>query len=235
MKLRMTWFLGGCAFALIGGMNAMACSSSSSVPTGPGADSGGGGMDATPGKDGTTPGQDTGPGADVAPGSDTGPVGDAGGDVDCGKKSDLHPEDAAGIYCPFSAVGDGGDKTCTGGEVCCQTPETEAGTPSTCAAAGTTSTTCPVAKSIVWECEDPIDCVGSAGGSLCCGFGVAKKEDPSCTNYDYVSGASGKGSVCADSCTGGNIICETQAECTAADAGTCTPVKYHGNAVGFCM
>jgi hypothetical protein len=234
MKLRMTWFLGGCAMALMAGMNMMACSSSNSPGGGGGSGgSGGSGGKDSGGVDSKAPG-DTGPGSDAMGGGDTGPS-DAGGDVNCGKPSDLHPEKEAGIYCPFSAVGDGGDKTCTGGQVCCQTLSADAGA-STCEPAGTAVTACPSpSDSVVWECEDPIDCVGSSGGALCCGFGTAEKEAPSCSNYDYVSGSKGKGSVCASSCAGGNIICETQAECTAAEAGTCTPVKDHGNSIGFCM
>jgi hypothetical protein len=236
MKLRMTWFLGGCAIALFGGMNAMACSSSSpsnNTDAGPGMDAG---KDA-PAKTDTGSGSDTStdsPSTDV-----TTPTGDGGG---CGKPSKLHPDGMeAGIFCPFSVFADGGEGSCFGGQVCCQTPETEAGTPSTCQPAGTTggkTGTCPVASSVVWECEETQDCIGKDAGPICCGFGTPHVDDAGCTNYEYVSGAMGKGSVCAASaaaCAGGFVICESQAECTAVDAGTCTPLKYHGNELGFCQ
>jgi hypothetical protein len=90
---------------------------------------------------------------------------------------------------------------------------------------------------VIWDCEQAKDCHGSAGGPVCCGFGMPMMEAPSCTNYSYVSGAKGKGSVCSTGpCTGGFVICSSATDCMAADAGaTCTPVRYHGNDLGFCQ
>jgi hypothetical protein len=61
------------------------------------------------------------------------------------------------------------------------------------------------------------------------------KEAPSCSNYDYVSGATGMGTVCSASCAAGEtIICDNATgECPTGT--TCTPTKYHGNQVGYCL
>jgi hypothetical protein len=237
MKLRMTWVLCGGILALSTSLGMASCGSSGGTGTDGGGGSGGSeGTKGTKGTAGAGGSQGSGGGAGTAgaagSGGTMGTSGD-GGAVDCGSAPSLHTETKAGVYCPFSTIGDGGKAgTCTAGEVCCQTLSADAGA-STCEPAGTLVAACPApTESVVWECEDPIDCVGNSNGTVCCGFGTAEKEAPSCTNYDYVSGAKGMGSVCATSCAGGNIICETNAEC--GDAGTCTPVKYHGNQVGFC-
>jgi hypothetical protein len=242
MKVRMSWVLCGGMLVVSASMAMAACGSSGGGTGGTAGSAGNAGSKGTSGTKGTSgSGGASGGGGTAGTGGTTGTAGTGGtagssgdGGSECGTTSSLHVEMEAGIYCPFSSVGDAGDKTCTGGEVCCQTLSADAGT-STCEPAGTVVTACPApTESVVWECEDPIDCIGNSGGAVCCGFGTPT-QNPGCSNYSYVSGAKGKGSVCASSCSGGFIICETQTECTAADAGTCTPVKYHGNAVGFCL
>jgi hypothetical protein len=186
-------------------------------------------------------GRDTSTTSDA--GAETEPPTDASDDspgeagaADCGSAATLFPETTAGVYCPFSSVDGGPNVTCAAGDFCCQpnAPD-DAGVylPSTCEAP---SGACPVRGSIVWECEGPKDCaVSGSAGPVCCGFGTPKKEAPSCSNYNYVSGASGKGTVCAASCgTGQTQICDkATGECPRGT--TCTPVKYHGNDVGYCM
>ena len=161
--------------------------------------------------------------------------GDGGGGVDCGKAAALHPETAPGVYCPFSSIDGGPTTICTAGQICCQ-PSVAPYAPSTCQAeSATDGGGCPVAGSIVWECEGPMDCAASSKGKTCCGFGVPTKEAATCSNYNYVSGATGLGTVCATTCAAGQTeICDQAAgQCTAP--AVCTATKYHGNQVGYCL
>jgi hypothetical protein len=232
MKLRMTWFLGGCALAVLGGMNAMACSSSSTPITG--TDSGGGGQDTGSGSnmDTSMPGNDTGPKTDGGGGSETSPS-EGGGPTDAAadcKKVTLHENAEAGVYCPFSGVDGGKAITCTGGQICCETPENDAGLISTCESAGTT---CPVSGSAVWGCEGPVDCTaaGSAGPLCCLTASAIVPEGMGCT-YDYVSHFGG--TACATSCpTGQFTVCEADGDCPSGMM--CVPTTSKGNQFGVCQ
>jgi hypothetical protein len=150
----------------------------------------------------------------------------------CGKLSTLHPPklDAGpgSIYCPFSAVTDGGGNAyCTGGtEHCCETPAGSA-TPSACEPLATACAT----GSVDWGCEDPVvDCANPAT-PVCCapgasiGLGTA-----GCGNFAHTM----KSTVCvaAGSCTG-VTMCTSTAECPTGQ--TCTAFVKAGNQVGGCM
>ncbi len=150
-----------------------------------------------------------------------------------------YPEDGGAMYCPFSAVADGGaSRYCTHGGHCCETPES-AGTPSTCEDGGLT---CPVVASTDWQCEGTPDC---AGGQVCCGAGKVENQpaQPGCAPGGgtvppsiYVSGFT-PGSTCAASCAGVGSgvpwqICSQTSECPSGQ--TCVPVLIKGNSVGAC-
>jgi hypothetical protein len=176
-----------------------------------------------PGFDASGPadaGSDTGTDA----GSDGGDAGvDGSGDADagdvCGTVPSLHPESVAGVYCPFTSAG---NIHCPAGDECC---EPMPGSGSTCQAGGAV---CPVPGSASWQCEDPIDCSGSASGPVCCGSGTVEL-DSTCGFY---RGAGFVGSHCATSCGASEIIlCEATTECP----GTCMPFKTQGLALGTCM
>jgi len=151
-------------------------------------------------------------------------VADAGTDANtCGTAPALHPEAAPGVYCPFTATG----KTiCAAGEQCCE-PPTATGQLSVCAPGGSG---CGVTNALVWQCEDAIDCTGSAAGPICCGAGAVVL-DATC---GFHRGTAFTGSHCATSCTAAEVhICETQAQCPAGT--TCTPFKTNGLALGACL
>jgi hypothetical protein len=162
---------------------------------------------------------------------------DAGVDaaVDCGTPSKLFKETKAGVFCPYSEVGDAGDVTCAAGELCCQpdAPD-DAGVypPSKCE-----KKKCKAADDISWQCEGPLDCASSKEGPVCCGYGTPEKEAPQCSDYAYVSGAFGLGTVCAASCAAGTqtVICDSKKGGECPSGTTCTPVRYHGNQVGYCL
>jgi len=150
---------------------------------------------------------------------------DAGHDAGntCGTAPALHPETDAGVYCPFTPTG---SVKCTAGQECCETPST---TPngSTCQAIGTT---CPVAGSISWGCNGPVDCAASSAGPVCCAAGTVAL-DSTC-GFDRGSGFTG--SHCATGCVSGEVsIC---AEVTdPCNSGTCTPFKTAGIVLGTCQ
>jgi len=159
----------------------------------------------------------------VTPPVDGGSIHDAGHDVDnCGTAPTLHPEVEAGVYCPFTPTG---STRCMGGQECCESPANLTNM-SSCQANGTT---CPVAGSIPWACNGPLDCASSSLGATCCGVG-AVMEDTTCSFY---RGSAFTGSHCATGCSAGEVIlCDQAVQCTA---GTCTPFKVDGIAFGTCM
>jgi hypothetical protein len=98
---------------------------------------------------------------------------------------------------------------------------------STCQTAGAA---CPVAGSSSWQCEDALDCAGSAAGPVCCGTGSVVL-DSVCGFY---RGSGFTGSHCAQSCGVGEAhICTSQAQCTVGT--TCTPFKTQGLGLGACL
>ena len=209
-KIRLSWVLGGAVMALMSGFGAMACSLSAGAE--------GEGVDSL---------------RSAGELSVDGKKKDAG--VDCGPTSTLFPEHEAGVYCPYSYEGDSGDKTCAAGEVCCQAAVADdAGVfpVSECR-----KKECKGTSVITWECEGPKDCADSKAGPVCCGYGTPETNGPSCTNYTYVSGATDLGTVCAASCTAGTqtIICDKEKGKECPSGTTCTPVRYHGNQVGYCL
>ncbi len=228
------WALG--AVAAVGlGMAAEACSSSSSTPvttTDGGHSSSSSGMTNS---SGTGASQSSGTG-----GSSATSVSGGGSTGTCyGVATQTYPEDGGGMYCPFSAVGDGGkNAVCTHGEHCCETPES-AGTPSTCVSGGAT---CPVPNSTDWNCEGTPDC---NSGQVCCGAGKIMNQaaQPGCGSGGatlppsiYVSGFI-PGPTCAASCAGIGSgvpwqICSQTSECPSGQ--TCIPVKPKGNTIGAC-
>lgn len=163
--------------------------------------------------------------ADSAP-DDDGSTGETDAGTDCATPPKLHPPKAdGGIFCPYSGVDGGKNIYCAITDTCCETPDKT--TPSSCVSGKTT--TCPVAKSTPWQCEDPADC---AGGQKCCAYAqdggaVTVKTD---TCGPYLSHFAG--TRCADTCAAGElVVCEEQSACSN---GTCTAVKPKGNAIGVC-
>jgi hypothetical protein len=187
------------------------------------------------------------PDTGAPPGNDTGtPIQDAGA-ADCHKAPpNLHPEIEAGVYCPFSEVGDAGNLYCKNGQSCCITPYSTPSIPSTC-----NTGACPVTGSTVLECEGTPDCASKGAGNICCGFGSIKTQAACGTiaPYSYVSGfAYGTngvkgtgGSFCATSCAqvsdaGASVstfqICSQTSECPTGS--TCTPIEPSGVGLGYC-
>ncbi len=149
-----------------------------------------------------------------------------------------YPEDGGAMYCPFSAVADGGaSRYCTHGGHCCETPES-AGTPSTCEDGGVT---CPVVNSTDWQCEGTPDC---DTGQVCFGTGTVtnRAAQPHCaidggTLPPSIQVAGFTGSTCQASCAvidGGQPwqICSKTSECGGGQ--TCVPINAKGNGVGAC-
>jgi hypothetical protein len=152
-------------------------------------------------------------------------TGDAGHDAGntCGTPPVLHPETAAGVYCPFTAAG---SVHCTAGQECCEAPSTSANG-STCEAAGTT---CPITGSISWACDGPVDCAASAAGPVCCAAGTVSL-DSTC---GFNRGSGFTSSHCASSCVGSEIsICSEATD--PCSSGTCTAFKVAGIVIGTCQ
>ena len=220
----------GC-LAFLGATALAGCSSSSSNTgafgggdsgTSPATDSGGGGSDT-----GTV---DSGVGADTGTTDDDSGSSSGGDSGTCESPPTLHPETAAGVYCPFSGVNGGSDVTCTAGQHCCETPES-ANTPSTCEPMGTA---CPVSGSIDWQCEEAIDCTAAgSAGPICCGTGSPTSETACGVTWPEWTGFTG--TKCATSCPAPGItVCEKTADCTSDAGSTCTASKADGNQFGFC-
>jgi len=143
---------------------------------------------------------------------------------DCATPPALHPETEAGVYCPFTPAG---AIHCVAGQECCETPSTVING-STCQPAGAV---CPVAASLAWGCDGPVDCAGNAAGAVCCAAGAVAL-DPAC-GYDRGSGLTG--SHCAQACTSGEVsICASITD--PCGPGTqCTPFKVAGVVLGTCL
>lgn len=217
MKIRtMALGIGGAFLVALGGVSAVACSSDNGSGT-PAT----GGPDATANKDSSTPRTDAQVGQpDTGPGT----TGDAGsGTPDCGRAAPtLHPVEAGtGPYCPFSAVGDAGNKTCAFGENCCE-HAADAGMPSTCQA-----TACANAKDTDWQCQDPNNC---GTGQVCCAIAASAGQDPGCSFY-FLSKF--KGTACRAACATGELtVCEGDSQCPTGQ--TCNNVTSKGGSFGFC-
>jgi len=160
----------------------------------------------------------------MPPGIDAGH--DSGADAAdvCGTTPVLHPETAAGVYCPFSPSGSA--ITCAAGQECCETPSSTTNG-STCQ---TTGTTCPIAGSIDWTCQGPLDCADSSEGPVCCGGGTVA-EDTAC---GFERGSNFASTHCATFCQTGEVtICSAATGDCAS--GTCTPFKVAGLILGACQ
>jgi hypothetical protein len=156
----------------------------------------------------TSPGQDAG--------ADTGPS--------CGTAPVLHPETAPGVYCPFTEAG---SIHCAAAQQCCETPSSMPNG-STCQAL---TTSCPVAGSLGWECDGPVDCQGNAGGAVCCAAGTVAL-DPVC-GFDRGTGLTG--SFCATSCAANELqICAATTDPCAVGT-QCTAFKVAGVVLGACL
>lgn len=156
----------------------------------------------------------------------TSPVPDAGADTgpSCGTAPVLHPETAPGVYCPFTEAG---SIHCAAAQQCCETPSSIANG-STCQPL---TTTCPVAGSLGWECDGPVDCQGNAGGAVCCAAGTVAL-DPVC-GFDRGTGLTG--SFCATSCAANELqICAATTDPCAAGT-QCTAFKVAGVVLGACL
>jgi hypothetical protein len=180
----------------------------------------------TPVAEASTPKTDSSDNSPDASAGEDSSVTDAGSD--CGTAPTLHPaKPDGGMYCPFSAPTGGKNIYCAENQQCCENPA--GGGVSTCEAVGTA---CPVAAATVWECQDPLDCVGSASGTKCCAHSAAAGAVTVATDTcgPYLSKFSG--THCATACAAGELqVCEKPADCTT---GTCTAVKPKGNAIGVC-
>jgi hypothetical protein len=158
------------------------------------------------------------------------------GGSECGKITTLHPPklDAGPgtIYCPFSAVGDGGNEYCTPGtQHCCETPEGA----TTASACTSINTSCMTGTGYTdWQCEDPVTDCTAAGLPVCCAPGATLElGTPAGTCGNYASEMKSAACVAAGTCTG-IILCTSNSECPAAHP-TCTPFSKAGNDVGGCM
>lgn len=232
-----THALGFVSLFILGAATAFgACSSSSTTAT-PGVTTDSGPKDTGSGGQDTATGADTNTATDTATGDDSGAPTDAGADAGCSKVSSLHPPSAdAGtstIFCPFATGADGGTATiyCTGGsQHCCETPSGTS--PSTCEAL---ATTCPVAKSTDWQCQDPVSDCKDPTKPVCCAAGASiGLGTPAgvCGNFAHTMTATA--CVANEAACSGIILCTSNAECPS-DKPTCTPFSKAGSQVGGCM
>ena len=229
MKIRSIALIGG-LFAVVGGMGAVACSSSNT------------GNPTTPGDDG---GSNTKPDTGVVSGDDSGqqqqgddagntPTPDGGGTTDTSCKSPtLHPPTPdGGIFCPYSYDDAGELQYCNNGtQECCVSAGGDAGGSSGCQAFDGTGTSfnggtagCPSGDT-VWQCDSPADCVtgtfgptlpidGGApttGATVCClvGGSLESAKAPYCTTANKTFFG---GTMCepASACTGSiNVVTST--------------------------
>ena len=152
----------------------------------------------------------------VTPVPEAGPV--------CTAAPTLHAETVAGVYCPFTTAG---AIHCASAQECCETPSTVTNG-STCQAVGAV---CPVAGSLAWGCNGPVDCVGNAAGPVCCGAGSVTL-DPTC---GFERGSGFAGTHCASSCAAGEetVCAATTDPCPGGTA--CTPFKVAGIDLGACL
>jgi hypothetical protein len=246
--MKNAWLIAGLIVGCTAGASLGACGSSSgtsgtgtagsvSSPTSSSvASTGTGGTvgTSTGGSVGTSTGGSVGTstGGSVATGGSVGTSTGGAGGAECSTVTSLHPPhpDAGpgSIYCPFSAVADGGNEYCTPGtEHCCETPE-GAATMSACQPIGNACT--QGSGYTDWQCEDPgTDCTTAL--PVCCAAGASiGLGTPGCGNFSH--DMKGTACVAAGSCTG-IILCTSSAECPAATP-KCTPFGKAGNQVGGC-
>lgn len=142
----------------------------------------------------------------------------------CTAAPTLHAETVAGVYCPFTTAG---AIHCASAQECCETPSTVVNG-STCQVEGAA---CPVAGSLAWNCNGPVDCVGNAAGPVCCGAGTLAV-DPTC---GFERGTGFTGTHCATSCAAGEqtICAATTDPCPTGSE--CTPFKVAGIDLGACL
>jgi hypothetical protein len=222
MKIRtMALAMGGAFLLALGGVGAVACSSDDGTGT-PAT-----GTDASVAKDTGTTKADTG--TVDQPDTST-PDTDAGvGAPDCGRAPPtFHPVDAGtGAYCPFSSVGaDAGNVTCAQGQFCCE-HQADAGTPSSCQAAGAGGAVSCGATDTYWQCQDPNSC---GTGQVCCAVAASAGQDPGCSFY-FLSKF--KGTACRAACATGELtVCESDGQCPTGQ--TCQNVTAKGGSFGFC-
>jgi hypothetical protein len=238
MKINQFALVSGAVLLTLGGMTAVACSSSSTpTPVQGSQDSGAvqsndSGGTVTPNNDGGT----------VTPTGDSGtvtPTGDSGSGS-CAKPPALHvPVADGGVYCPYSFndATDSGIQYCSGATPqCCVSPSSDAG-PSDCEAVGA----CASSTSTVWQCSAPSDCAGTAG-NVCCIISGPLEPDTACSGYQKTKGLDSITCMPAADCTGPieagayldthYVACEQQSDCTT---GTCTPVFTSGSPIGVCL
>lgn len=174
----------------------------------------------------------------------------------CPAAPELYPSTDAGLYCPFSYVGDAGAQHCAyGSQMCCLSPATDAG-PSDCEAIGSA---CANPSFNLWQCASLSDCAGYDGGgepAVCCltAGPAVTTNDAGCPTTYKTEGFDGMKCVAASACPGGTTtmvpkpgdagtytdyfynVCESNADCIAMDAGsTCTPIKTSGTGIGTCQ
>ena len=187
-------------------------------------------------RDGSEPGADAAPTQDggaadaaIEATPDAGPARDDAGDPpDCGPAPALHPPGDASIFCPFAVPLGQPPLRCAATEECCETLQ-DAGVPGSCQAKGTT---CPVARSTRWECQDAVNC---PSGQVCCAIGsdggaVALDPNGACGRPRMVGF---DGTRCSPSCGASALaVCESPASCPA---GTCRPLRARGVEIGVCQ
>jgi hypothetical protein len=137
---------------------------------------------------------------------------------------------AATIYCPFSALTDGGPELyCDNTTQHCCDPDT--GT-ATCVGIAT-----PCASGDMdWQCEGPADCAyEDAGATVCCAPGGTLT--PGATMGGTVCENKSSGithTTCAATCTG-ITLCTTDTDCTSSPNHTCVAFEKYAAIVGACQ
>lgn len=185
-----------------------------------------GGDDATTKGDGAA-GED-GSGGDGGNSSDAGrgDARDAQGIDGCGLTPVLQPQ--TGLRCP-NVTDAGNSSICVSGDLCCQPPSDAGEARSACAP------TCPPSdggrfNGVIWQCQDPAHCAGSAGGAICCASGLLEF-DNAC---GYLRSRPFVGTSCRGACAGNEfIVCEEQSQCPQGT--TCKPLKARGGQLGACL
>lgn len=214
-KTRIAWGLLAAGVVATGGIWMAACSEDSGTTPIPG------GQDASKSDSSTT--------TDATTDTDSG-----GGDGGCVPTEDarapsLHPNADAGAYCPFQPQDAGLPSNCNLDQRCCQF-SASANKDSECIARGATCDPEVDAGGASWECDEPEDCVGDAGGAVCCLIARdVPQDDKTCHRY----GSLVKGSVCRAQCqTGEFTICSRDSHCSI---GACTPFSTKAKELGVCL
>ncbi len=227
MKIHtMAWTVGGAFLIALGGIGAVACSSSDDGTGTPST-----GTDASAKADtSTNPGTD----ANVGQPDTSTPLTDAGpGAPDCGKPLKFFPvATGTGPFCPGSSnkALDAGNKTCAVNEHCCEHP-VEAGVPSDCHA--TACATADPLADVDWSCTDRNSCSADGGGVVCCAVATVANTDQTCDTW-RLSGLTAtkceQGAACA---TGELIVCQGDAQCPTGK--TCKHISSRGATFGVCQ